>query len=145
MIRQQRGITLIELLATITILSFVGVIIWSIFFQGYTFSHKSMSKNSIQQEATIILTNLTKIHQTSKQYEISNTACTITVTITKQDSSIQSQEFKHTGLCISSSYTGLVIPEEDDIHLTLTIHEVSDPTNEVNVDSFLYRLKDGGI
>jgi prepilin-type N-terminal cleavage/methylation domain-containing protein len=145
MIRQQRGITLIELLATISILSFVGVIIWSVFFQGYTFSHKSMSKNSIQQEATIILTNLTKIHQTSQQYEISNTSCGITVKITKQDSSIQTQEFNHSGLCISSSYTGVVIPDQDDIHLTLNIYEIEDPTNKVNVDSFLYRLKDGGI
>ena len=59
--KNQRGITLIELLLTISIISFVGVLIWSVFFQGTEYSNTAITNNQMQQEANIIMTKITKI------------------------------------------------------------------------------------
>lgn len=143
--RNQRGLTLIELLVTISILSFIGVIIWSVFFQGYRFSQKSISKNTIQQEANLLITNLKKLHQTSKGYDISSLNCTVTVNVTKQDETTQTYEFNHPNLCISLDRTGPIDPDEEDVNLTVTIYEKNDINNKVEIDTILYRLKDGDI
>ncbi len=143
LIRSQRGISLVEVLVTLVILSLIGTIVWSVFFQGYRFSQKAVTKNMLQQEANLVVTNLTKIHQTSKQYSISTTDpdCTITVTYTKQDNSQQTQVFSKTGLCYSTDATGDFDPNTNDNFLKITIYDQKDPTNRVEMNAFLYRLK----
>ncbi|MFZ7945574.1 type II secretion system protein [Neobacillus sp. 19] len=145
--QNQKGITLIELLVTLAILSLIGIIIWNVFFQGMKFSEKSVTKNTMQQEANLLITNLKKIHQTSKLYEISSSTCKITVSITKQDDTTQTVEFNYPDFCISFDHSidGEVEPDIEDLNLTVTIYEKKDPKNKVEVDTILYRLKDGGI
>jgi prepilin-type N-terminal cleavage/methylation domain-containing protein len=145
MIRNQKGVTLIELLAALTILSLIGGIIWGVFFQGNKFSQTSVSKNNIQQEANIIIMNLKKIHQTSKEYTISSNGCAVTVNATKLDSTTQYFEFKNTKLCISLDRTGYIQPGSQDLTLNVTIYELMNPKNTVIVETILYRLKDGVI
>lgn len=67
---KQDGITLIEVLLILALLSVVGVIIWGVFLQGIKFSSKAVSINNLQQEANIITTSLTNTHQTSSHYKI---------------------------------------------------------------------------
>ena len=95
----QRGITLIELLATLAILSIVSILIWSIFFQGTNYSNKAMTKNQMQQEANIIITNLTKIHQTSDSYDIDSSK-TCSFTVNDNDKGL-TEVFEHSQLSIS--------------------------------------------
>jgi type II secretory pathway pseudopilin PulG len=155
LIRTQRGITLVELLAALTILSFIGILIWSVFFQGSTYSLKSSTKNALQQEANIVITNLIKIHQTSDQYQINSNGCKLTVTIIK-NSIPQTKELSNSKFCISinlaDTETGKVYSASDpidpnnyDIHFILTISDLNDNENRVVEDGILYRLKDGGI
>jgi prepilin-type N-terminal cleavage/methylation domain-containing protein len=142
LIRTQRGITLIELLVTLAILSVIGTIIWSIFFQGYNFSQKSVTKNRLQQEANLVIVNLTKIHQTSLVYTISNSDCKITVNYTiKLDYSKQSQVFAGSGLCYTTDVTGSFDPNQNDNDIKVTVYDQNDRTNQAEVDTFLYRLK----
>jgi prepilin-type N-terminal cleavage/methylation domain-containing protein len=147
MIRTQRGITLIELLVTLTILSLFGVIIWSVFFQGYKFSQNSISKNTLQQEANILITSLKKTHQTSKEYVINSSSCQVTVNVTKQDNSTQNYVFKNKDLCISLSQNGLIEPKDKDssLEINIKIYEINNPNNNFEINTILYRLKDGGI
>jgi prepilin-type N-terminal cleavage/methylation domain-containing protein len=145
LLRKQDGLTLIELLITLAILSFTGSIVWSVFFQGINFSQTSISKNTIQQETNLIITNLKKIHQTSKEYTINNGTCTITVNATKADSSTQTYVFDHPSLCFQLDYTGLVQPDNEDVKLTITTSEKNDTNNKLEIKTILFRLKDGGI
>lgn len=142
MVRNQRGLTLIELLATLSILSFIGVIIWNVFFQGYHYSQKAINKNMLQQEANIVITRLTKIHQISKEYELITAGCQITVNYTNQDNTQQSEIFEHSKFCYSTNFSGLVDPNADDIKLKIFISDKNDPNNRAEVDTILYRLKD---
>lgn len=142
LIRTQRGITLIELLVTLAILSIIGTIIWSVFFQGYNFSQKAVTKNRLQQEANMVIVNLTKIHQTSLVYSISNTDCKITVNYTKKiDNSQQSQIFQGNGLCYETNVTGSFDPNQNDNDVKVTVYDQNDRNNKAEVDTFLYRLK----
>jgi prepilin-type N-terminal cleavage/methylation domain-containing protein len=64
------GITLIELLATLAILSIVSVLLYGVLLNGFHYSKKSQEKVSIQQEMNIIVTSITKFHESYETYEI---------------------------------------------------------------------------
>ena len=59
-IKNQSGITLIEVLATITILSIVSVIIYNVFSNGLRYSSQAEDTVLIQQEANYLLTAIKK-------------------------------------------------------------------------------------
>ncbi len=149
MIRTQRGLSVVELIVALAILSLVGIIIWSVFFQGYNFSQKAVTKNSIQQEANLIAANLTKIQQTSKSYTISTispprpndpSCTTLKVEYTKQDNSNITLAFDKAGLCYSVDQTGTFDPKTNR-NIKLTIYAKNDSKNRVDMNIFLYRLK----
>lgn len=142
---KERGFTLIEVLASILILSIIGVIIWNVFIQGSKYAKYSLSKNALQQEANYVITNLTRIHQTSTTYQISSSSCQINVTYTKQDGTISTKLFDSQDICYSTNFTGTVNPNEDDINLTITLSDKKKSSSKVDISTILYRLKDGGI
>lgn len=141
----ERGFTLIELLAAILILSIIGIIIWNVFIQGNKYNQTAISKNMLQQEANLVVTDLTKIHQTSSTYTISSTGCQISVSYTRNDGTTSSEVLNSSNICYSSSFTGTVDPNVTDINLTITLSDKEKPSNKFDVDTILYRLKDGGI
>ena len=136
MVHNQRGLTLIEVLATLTVLSIVGAVIWNVFFQGLLYTKKAVSQNSIQQEANVIVMTLTKIHQTSEEYELENSNCTI-----KEKNS--GQELKNDDLCFSldQTYTGPIDPNKVNYPLLVTITDKHHPENTFVIDTTLYKLK----
>lgn len=72
MLRNEKGITLIEVLLSLSIATIILGLVWSIFVQGIHFSKVVSDKTQLQQEANYIIRTLTKIHQTSaSQYVIS--------------------------------------------------------------------------
>lgn len=143
--RNEQGLTIVESLAALTILSFIGLIIWNVFFQGYNFSKDAVSKNAMQQEANIIIANLNRIHQTAATYEISVPENgTVEVTVTERDHSTRKVLFKNDHLLIQTSKMGEINPKIDDIDLIITIKDKNNPDNFVEVETLLYRLKGGG-
>lgn len=52
--KNEAGLTLIELLLALSITTTIGILIWSIFFQGFNYSNKAMTKNQMQQEANMV-------------------------------------------------------------------------------------------
>lgn len=63
LIKNETGITLIEVLAAITILSIVTVIIYNVFSNGLRYSSQAEDTVLIQQEANYLLTLLKKQHE----------------------------------------------------------------------------------
>jgi prepilin-type N-terminal cleavage/methylation domain-containing protein len=148
MVRGERGFTLIEVLATISILSFVGVIIWNVFFQGYHYSQNSNSKNSMIQETNLIIVNLLKIHQTADQYEIKNSSSNCGIIVTYKKGTLnQTQIFDNKQLCFSvvlkNSISGTIDPNLIDVPLTVTASDKQNSNNKISIDSTLYRVKRG--
>lgn len=155
--KNERGLTLVEILVSLVILSIIGVIIWNTFFQGYKFSQKSISKNFMLQEANILTTNLLRVHQKYTNYEIKssgtglNSGCEITVTPNKLTTPAADQIFRNTKLCYNyilkidnvEKGTGplLIEPHKKDVSLQLTIYEKNNPGNKVTIDTLLYRVK----
>jgi type II secretory pathway component PulJ len=143
--RNERGITLVEILGAITILSILGVIVWNVFLQVYKYSQTVVSKNLMQQEANIIITNLTRIHQIEDSYEISSVPETggVKVDIPNKDNPEKTVTFDHDQLLIEFSYYGQVNPKQEDKNIKITITDKYPTTNKIEVETFLYRLKGG--
>ncbi|MBO1514751.1 PulJ/GspJ family protein [Metabacillus bambusae] len=69
-LKHQNGLTLIEVLATLAILSTLLVLIWGVLLNGFNYSKKAQETVLLQQEANLIVTKLTKIHQSYDSYTI---------------------------------------------------------------------------
>lgn len=82
----QKGVTLVELLATLVISGIFATIIWTFLFQTMKTNEVEISKNQLQQEANIILNALNEVHRKSDEYKIdySNDEIIITGTNSSQ-------------------------------------------------------------
>jgi prepilin-type N-terminal cleavage/methylation domain-containing protein len=148
--RDERGLTLIEVLVALAILSFLSVIIWSFFFQGYKFSQKAISKNMMIQETNILITNLTKIHQTIEKYAIKSENCNIKITNLKTTPP-QEQIFDYPSICfdlleinnVKGAGPITIEPNKNgnDISLKISTRDKKNPDNSIIIDTFLYRVK----
>lgn len=67
---KENGMTLVEVLATITILFIIGGIAYAMLFQMFTNVSHSEQRISARQEANLILAHLTTVHQKSTSYTI---------------------------------------------------------------------------
>lgn len=148
MLRNDRGLTLLEVLVTFVILSFIGIIIWTVFNNGIKYSNEAISKNQMQQEVNILLTNLTKIHQTSSKYTIqSNSNCTLTVEAEMNEEN-EVYQFENSKLCFLVTYNstqGNVIDPlgvDNFLILDVTVSDKNDTANAVKIEAVLSRLKD---
>ena len=143
--KNQTGITLLETLLTIAILFIVGVLIWSTYHQGIKFSNQAISKNQIQQEANLVITNLTMIHQTSTEYTIeSDNSCTFTIVATKKTGT-EVYKAENSSLCLKASYSDPVrvdpLTTNNIFPINLTISDKNDSSNYIVVEIILSRLK----
>lgn len=148
--RDESGLTLIEVLATLTILSLISVTIWSVFFQGYNYSQKAISKNFMLQESNILFTNLKKTHQTLIKYEIKSENCAIKVTNLSKTPP-QEQVFNHPNICfkileinnVKGSGPSTIEPNKiaNDVSLKISVSDKKNSKNSIIIDTFLYRVK----
>lgn len=151
--KNEGGLTLVELLATLTILSIVSIIIYSIFFQGLNFTNKSITKNQMHQETNLIINDLKRVHTTARRYDIINTNSECDITIYKKDDPdhenliTDTQVFSHPNMCfkleVINSITNPVIPNRNgnDVSITLTTSDKNNLENKITIDTFLYRVK----
>lgn len=56
-IHSNKGLTLVELLATLTILSFIGIVIYSVLFNGIRSYERTMEETKLRDEADYIMAN----------------------------------------------------------------------------------------
>lgn len=67
---KEDGLTLIELLATLAILSFLIVLMSGVFLNGSNYSKKANDNVKLQQEANLMVTSITKLHESQNSYDI---------------------------------------------------------------------------
>lgn len=66
----QKGVTLIELLVTLTVFSIVIGVVYSALFNTINYNNKTFSKVTIQQEANIFLSQFSNVHLYNKKYNV---------------------------------------------------------------------------
>ncbi len=66
----QNGLTLIELLVSITILLLIGTLIFTVLIKGKDYSLQAQTTVSLQQEGNRILSELTSWHESHSEYGI---------------------------------------------------------------------------
>jgi prepilin-type N-terminal cleavage/methylation domain-containing protein len=67
---REAGVTLVELLATLTILSLLVVLTYGVLMNGINYSKMSSENTSLQREANLLTNTITKLHETEISYEI---------------------------------------------------------------------------
>lgn len=67
---KEDGITLVELLATLAIVSFLIVLTYGVFFNGTNYSKKATEQITLQQEINLFTSTITKFHENETSYEI---------------------------------------------------------------------------
>jgi prepilin-type N-terminal cleavage/methylation domain-containing protein len=70
MVHNEKGVTLIELLAALVIFGLFSTIIWAFFFQTIQANETEMTKNSLQQEANLIMNTFQEVHRKSESYVV---------------------------------------------------------------------------
>jgi prepilin-type N-terminal cleavage/methylation domain-containing protein len=146
----EQGLSLVEVLATLTILSIVGVLIWQVFFQGYNYSNDAVTKNTLTQEANIIVTNLTRIHQSNEEYTIksSNGIIEFLDSDNNQITKYSSSKFTYSALLNDLEMNSQLVHPSDktqNLKIEIRVTDKNNTSNKVSVKTLLYRLKDGEI
>jgi prepilin-type N-terminal cleavage/methylation domain-containing protein len=151
----ERGMSLVEVLLTLTILSIVGIVIWQVFFQGYQYSNNAVSKNLLQQEANLVIANLHRVHQSSEKYTIKSSNGSIELIDTNNiglakytDTRFDYAAFSNEPDTEPQELTNKLITPSDkgqNLNIKVIIKEKRNPSNEVSVKTLLYRLKDGDL
>lgn len=145
-LKNQSGITLVELLAAIVIVGFLTVLIWRIFFQTIDQNSYVVTEQTLQQEANVILTTLQSIHtkQTIERIHVVSSGEQLDVYVVDTTEPIDPdgilvQSFKRTGISYqlyetkpkleNNKYTGtekFIQPSSDPLNnrITIPIHLV---------------------
>lgn len=143
--KNERGLTLVEVLATFIIFTFVFILVWSIFFQGTNYSKKAVSKNQMQQEANVIISSLNSIHKRSTEYTVisKSNSCSFSIQYTDKDGA-KTEVFENSQMCIelANSFTKPVNPKTTNVEIDLIIKEKDHPNNKVTINTLLSRLKE---
>jgi len=70
MVKNEKGITLIELLAALVLFGIFSTIIWAFFFQSTEANNIELTKNNLQQEANLIISTIQEVHKKSNSYTV---------------------------------------------------------------------------
>lgn len=150
----QKGLTLIEILAAVTILTIVGAIIWSVFLQGTNYSRTAMEKNQLIQEANIVITNLKNIHQESEWYQITSpNGCDLKIEKKKKSTGVEIVTFENPKICYKiENFTNedgddliikkLIPTAENSIQFDLLLNDIKHPEQSISIHANLFRLKE---
>ncbi|MDN7240345.1 type II secretion system protein [Planococcus sp. N028] len=66
----QKGITLVELIAALALVSIIAVVAWTAMSIGFKHSAVESNKTRLQQDANLIVTSLSNIHRKSDSYNL---------------------------------------------------------------------------
>lgn len=143
-IKNERGLTLVEVLATMIIFSIVAILAWSIFFQGTDYSKKAVSKNQIQQEANVIISSLNSIHKQSTEYSVTFNSCSFSIQYIVP-SGTKTEVFGNAQMCIKlNTSKNPVYPKTGagagNVDIELIIEAVDNPNNKIQIHTLLNRL-----
>lgn len=142
----EKGVTLVELLVALALVSVIAVLAMTTFNIGVKYNIVESTKTSMQQESNLIVNTLMNIHRTEKCYKIENTN-TISIKVydnklcaepfIKQISFDQSQ-FNYQ-LLLETGTPQKIDPQNHNYSMTLTIKDSNSSLENV-YKTRIYRL-----
>jgi len=136
----QKGVTLIELLATLVIFGIFSSIILAFVMHTFKTNDVEVSKNQLQQESTIILNTIDEIHRKSTSYTIVFYSNEIIITPNNSDQIAFNNP--HIIYDLSPFITGTTItPKTQNLQLDLVLTSKENENITINVKSTFKRLK----
>ena len=145
MVQNEKGVTLIELLAAITIFGIFSTIIWAFFFQSFQTNNVEMTKNSLQQEANLIINTLQEVHRKSESYLIVIDADFKTLEITPDSEA--SYLFNKSGVLYEISSTNSfesgdrIYPNNFDFPMTLILTSSENNNLQIKIQTIFSKIK----
>ena len=136
----QKGVTLVELLATLVISGIFATIIWTFLFQTLKTNEVEISKNQLQQEANIILNALDEVHRRSAEYKIDYSNDEIIITGTNSSQMVFSNpQIDYHLLPIESGK--IITPVHEQLTMTLVLKSKTNKNVNITLKSTFNRLK----
>lgn len=148
-----KGLTLVELLATITILSIVSTIVWGVLINGHKASDITKSNVYLQQYAHEIFLALQNAHQLSNSYTISldRNPKAQSITITGKDTlTITDPNIEFSFYIFDSNHQPQLIGNQliidsknQDLNFKMVFNHINNPPNPGNEEdpSMTFTLK----
>ncbi|AXH99322.1 hypothetical protein DV702_05945 [Sporosarcina sp. PTS2304] len=150
MLRNEKGMTVVELLATLLLVTFVSGIIWTTISIATKFNIGETSTLRLQQEANYIISELQQIHRNCEKYSLTITANIVEVSACVDDTGAPMNEYNGV-ISDRFTYESSWRSEENPIEptkaggdLVLENFAVVDPSNsnrEVKVSTTISRFK----
>lgn len=136
----QKGVTLVELLATLVIFGIFSTIIWAFLFQTMKTNEVEISKNQIQQEANIILNALDEVHRKSSEYTIDYNDDEIIITAKNSSQIVFSNpQIDYNLFPLVSGKS--ISPKTDQLKITLVLKSKTNKNVNTTLKSTFNRLK----
>ncbi|WP_162920166.1 type II secretion system protein [Paenisporosarcina cavernae] len=139
--KNEKGVTLVELLASIVLVGLFGTIIWTLFFQGFSFNETEVSKQQIQQEATLLLNGIDAVHQKGKPYSITVTPTSVILSDTNSNEIL----FESTRQGITYELVSItkndVVPKTESLSIDLLVKSERNTNLTAEVKTTFRKLK----
>lgn len=139
-----KGITLIEVLATLTLMTIVGGLICGILINSLNIFNHESDKSDIRQEANIIINQLTTFYKINGNFEvIHNSDGSINISSDKEDGTKESRDYGIPSYEIKvDSFIGDSSENYESKDVEIIITEKNDPNNIFTLESNISRIKD---
>lgn len=117
----EKGITLVELLAALALFGIISVLLWNLFFQALNFNDRAVTQNQLQQEANLIVSTIQQLHTKSTITAIEiDTDESLKITSLDKDC-ILSEPIKFSNSSITYIVNQIDLPDKEfSLELTLT-------------------------
>ncbi|MBD3107823.1 prepilin-type N-terminal cleavage/methylation domain-containing protein [Bacillus sp. AGMB 02131] len=135
-LKDERGITLVEVLLALTITAIIGGSIYGVLHQTINAKEKSESHNTLRQEANIVMTKLRAIHENSGDLDVEKGGGSSEVIFSSNGSpfvdeseytikldTLKSSEWDIVEILKNDSSTTKTFNSESDIEVTFTIED----------------------
>lgn len=146
----QKGLSLIELLATLSLLTIVGVLVFGVLINSLHIFEKQSDESDIRQEANLISNQLTTFYKINGNYKTNtNSDGVIEISSEKSDGTIEVREFSIPNYRIDVSPTDSTEGEQDkgsysSRDISITISEIEDLSNKFTLNTNISRIKEDG-
>ena len=151
MIKNQKGLTVVELLGALALVSLIAIIAWTALSIGLQHTALETGKTKLQQEANNMVATLSAEHRRSEEYYLRFQEGQLQIsTCTSAGSCTDFQDVSDKAYAISGSvnkvaFTDLdgsepIKPKESHVNLYLKVADPLKPSNSVSVNTTLTRI-----
>ncbi|MBX0315084.1 prepilin-type N-terminal cleavage/methylation domain-containing protein [Planococcus glaciei] len=153
----QKGVTLVELLAALVLVSIVATIAWTALSIGFKHTAAETSKTQLQQDANLIVTKLTNEHRRNDHYYLKFVSGHLEINPCNVDDvnptiincegfvRLTDANFEYSGTINTKPFTDLISPlkiepKSKHVELELKVADPVKPTRSVEVKTTLTRI-----